>query len=387
MLQPPAQTLLELLKERAGLAPRQAAFFWDDQPFSFEWLWRGVNRFASELQWRGVGGGARVLICLPNGPDFFLAFYGTQRAGAIPVPLFPASGQARIAAIAELCGAEFLVVPTSAPEDFAGLRTVSVPGSEDSPPHGSFPDVGPDDIAFLQYTSGSTGTPKGVMLSHRGLLTNAEQMIAGMELSAADCFVSWLPVYHDMGLILMTMVPFFLGAKLVLLPAAAANARPWLGAIARHRGTITAAPDFAYRLALRSVRDPGAYDLSSLRVALDAAEPVRPGTLAAFERCFGLRNVLIAGYGLAEATVGVSTWAPGSPPLVDGRGVVSVGHPFAGIDVRIIEERPAAWARADWGDRSPQPGEHRRLFWRSGGDGSPLLERWLHSDRRPRVPG
>jgi acyl-CoA synthetase (AMP-forming)/AMP-acid ligase II len=374
MPQPQAQTLLDLLDLRAELAPQQAAFFWDDQPFSFEWLWRGVNRFASEVQRLGVAGGDRVLICLPNGPDFFLAFYGAQRAGAIAVPLFPASGVTRITATAQLCGAQILVVPDAASEDLTGLRTVSVAGSADCPPHGSFPDVGPDDIAFLQYTSGSTGTPKGVMLSHRGLLTNVEQLIAGMELSASDCFVSWLPVYHDMGLILMTMAPFFLGAKLVLLPTALANARPWLGALSRHRGTVTAAPDFAYRLALRGVRDPSAYDLSSLRVALNAAEPVRARTIEGFERAFGLRNVLIAGYGLAECTVGVSTWPPGSPPLADGRGVVSVGHPFPRIDVQIIENsQPLASGQigeivvhspANTRGYFSDLAETARLFWR-----------------------
>jgi acyl-CoA synthetase (AMP-forming)/AMP-acid ligase II len=212
------------------------------------------------------------------------------------------------------------------------------------------------------------------MLSHRGLLTNIGQLIDGMTLSPADCFVSWLPVFHDMGLIFMTMVPFYLGAKLVLLPTALANARPWLSAIARHRGTVTAAPDFAYRLALRHVREPAAYDLSSLRVALNAAEPVRPNTLEAFERAFGLRNVLIAGYGLAEATVGVSTWTPGTAPLVDTRGVVGVGRPFSGIDIQIIEAdaplsagrigeivvRSPANTRGYYSDQA----ETTRLFWR-----------------------
>jgi acyl-CoA synthetase (AMP-forming)/AMP-acid ligase II len=172
----------------------------------------------------------------------------------------------------------------------------------------------------------------------------------------------------------MTMVPFFLGAKLVLLPTTLANPRPWLSAIAHHRGTVTAAPDFAYRVALRHVRDPGAYDLSSLRVALDAAEPVRPSTLEAFEKAFGLKNVVIAGYGLAEATVGVSTWTPGTAPLVDARGVVSVGRPFTGIEVRIIEDdEPLPAGRV--GEivlRSPantrgyfsDPEETARLFWR-----------------------
>lgn len=368
------RTLLDLLDERHALTPQQPAFFWDDQPFSFEVLWRGANRFAALLLQLGVARGDRILIRLPNGPEFFEAFYGVLRAGAIAVPLFPASGAERIAALAQLCGASVMVGPAGKSDEIPGLRTVCVTDSAASQVPASFPEVAAEDVAFLQYTSGSTGSPKGVMLTHQGLLTNIEQLIGGMRITASDVFVSWLPVFHDMGLIFMTMVPFYLGAKLVLLPTSLANARPWLSAIARHRGTVTAAPDFAYRLALRHVRDPGAYDLSSLRVALDAAEPVRPGTLEAFERAFGLHNVLIAGYGLAEATVGVSTWTPGTAPLVDARGVVSVGPPFAGIDIQIIENgEPVAAGRvgeivvsspANTRGYFSDPAETERLMWR-----------------------
>jgi acyl-CoA synthetase (AMP-forming)/AMP-acid ligase II len=372
---PPSRlrTLVDLLEERAALTPGQAAFFWDDQPFTFEALGRGANRFAALLLELGVARGDRVLIRLGNGPEFFDAFYGVLRAGAIAVPLFPASGPERIAALAGLCGARIMVAPAASRQEIPGLRTLCVADSDRCQAPASFPDVAPDDVAFLQYTSGSTGSPKGVMISHAGLLTNIGQLIGGMTLTASDCFVSWLPVFHDMGLIFMTMVPFYLGAKLVLLPTSLANVRPWLSAIERHRGTVTAAPDFAYRLALRHVRDPGAYDLSSLRVALDAAEPVRPGTLQAFEQAFGLSHVLIAGYGLAEATVGVSTWTPGTAPLVDARGVVSVGRPFAAIDIQIIENgeplpagrvgeivlRSPANTRGYFGDQA----ETARLFW------------------------
>jgi acyl-CoA synthetase (AMP-forming)/AMP-acid ligase II len=376
MLPPRPRTLLDLLDERNALTPQQAAFYWDDQPFSFEMLWRGANRFAALLLELGVGRGDRVLIRLGNGPEFFDAFYGVLRAGAMAVPLFPASGPERIAALARLCGATIMVGPSANREEIAGVRTVSVTDGAHAQIPAAFPLVVPDDVAFLQYTSGSTGSPKGVMLSHQGLLTNIGQLIGGMGLTASDVFVSWLPVFHDMGLIFMTMVPFSLGAKLVLLPTSLANARPWLSAIARHRGTVTAAPDFAYRLALRHVRDPDAYDLSSLRLALDAAEPVRLSTLDAFERAFGLDHVLIAGYGLAEATVGVSTWAPGTAPLVDARGVVSVGLPFAGIDIQILEgDEPVPAGRVgEIAVRSPantrgyfsDQAESTRLFWRDG---------------------
>jgi acyl-CoA synthetase (AMP-forming)/AMP-acid ligase II len=371
---PPPRTLLDLLDERHARTPQQAAFFWNDQPFSFEWLRQGADRFAACLLDLGIGRGDRVLIRLANGPDFFLAFYGTLRAGAIAVPLFPASGTARVAALARLCGAGVLVTAETDAEAIPGLRAVRVADSEGCLPRGGCPAVGPDEIAFLQYTSGSTGTPKGVMLTHRTLLTNIGQLVEGMALTASDCFVSWLPVYHDMGLIFMTMCPFFLGAKLVLLPTALANPRPWLVAIARHRGTVTAAPDFAYRLVLRHVREPAGHDLSSLRLALNAAEPVRPSTLEAFERAFRLRHVVIAGYGLAEATVGVSTWTPGTAPLVDARGVVSVGRPFRGIDIAIIEDdQPVAAGRigeiavrslANTPGYYSDPAETARLFWR-----------------------
>jgi acyl-CoA synthetase (AMP-forming)/AMP-acid ligase II len=375
MRAPRLRTLLELLDERCALTPQRTAFLWDDQPFAFEGLWHRAHRFAALLLERGVGPGDRVLIRLGNGPDFFDAFYGVLRAGAIAVPLFPGSGADRIAALARLCGATIMVAAADG-DAIAGVRTVSVAESAGTSLPAAFPDVAPDAVAFLQYTSGSTGSPKGVMLTHDGLLTNIQQLIGGMRLTSSDVFVSWLPVFHDMGLIFMTMVPFYLGAKLVLLPTTMANARPWLSAIARHRGTVTAAPDFAYRLALRNVRDPGAYDLSSLRVALDAAEPVRLQTLEAFERAFGLDHVLIAGYGLAEATVGVSTWAPGAAPLVDARGVVSVGRPFAGIDIQILEggDPVSAGHVGEIAIRSPantrgyfsDQAESARLFWGDG---------------------
>ncbi len=353
-------TLVEMLDLQAAECPDRVAFRFGELAVTFGALAAASGRCAARLLAAGVERGARVVLVLPNGPAFFATFYGAQRAGAVPVPVYPESGLDRVADLAALCGASAVVLaggetPEAATEELArrlearpaaaGARVLraapggpaarSVAGDAPADP-ASWPAVSPDEPALLQYTSGSTGDPKGVIVSHAMALTNVAQMIAGMEITAADRFVSWLPVHHDMGLVLMTLVPFFLGAPLVLLPTTLTDVRRWLAAIERHRGTFTAAPDFAYRLALRSVRDPSRYDLSSLRVALDAAEPVRAETIRRFEETFGLSRVVVAGYGLAEATVGVSMQPPGTAPVVSERGLVAVGRPFPGVRIEIV---------------------------------------------------
>ncbi len=342
-----ARTLIELLELRALETPDRIAFTWDNRAATFKILWEEIRRFATHLIQRQVKPGDRVVLALPNGPEFFPAFYGTQLAGALPVPLFPGSGAERLAGMAKMCEARIMILPSTdvvakraelaSLKAAGGIVTLSVSESAGTNYHSSFPAANPDDIAFIQYTSGSTGLPKGVMLSHRSLLRNISQLIEGMQITPADIFVSWLPVYHDMGLILKTMVPFYLAADLHLLPTTLSNIGLWLDAIQRTRATLVAAPDFAYRWCLRFVRNPASFDLSSLRVALNAAEPVRLRTIMEFERAFGLRHVMIPGYGLAEATVGVCTWIPGQPILCDDRGIVSVGKPFTGIHIQIVE--------------------------------------------------
>jgi acyl-CoA synthetase (AMP-forming)/AMP-acid ligase II len=323
-------------------------------------------------------------MAFPNSPDFFITFYGAQLAGAIPVPLFPSSSGERLLSVARLSGAVAIVLPARSPLAAEIGPVASAQGThildverdsvDTAPQH--LPPTSPEDIAYIQYTSGSTGSPKGVQLSHANLVTNVLQMIQGMEITSRDVFVSWLPAFHDMGLILMTMVPFYLGARLVLMRTDLRRPARWLDVMAEHRATFTAAPDFAYRMCLRYIREHARYDLRSLRVALNAAEPVRPRTVQDFETAFGLRNVMTAGYGLAEATVGVSMSAAGGGIHADAEGHVSVGRPFPGVEVGILRKGELA-RPLEVGEvviRSPgntrgyfgNPADSERLFWGDG---------------------
>ena len=187
------------------------------------------------------------------------------------------------------------------------------------------PPVQAHDLAFLQYTSGSTGNPKGVMLTHANLLANLQAMGQAVQITSTDVFVSWLPLYHDMGLIGAWLGSFYYAYPLVLMSPLAFLARParWLWAIHKHRGTLSAGPNFAYDLCTRRIddRDLEGLDLSSWRVAFNGAEPVSAVTLARFSERFapyGFRPEAMAPvYGLAEAALGVAFPVLGRVPHVD----------------------------------------------------------------------
>jgi len=350
---PTSSTFLEILEERASQDPKKSAFrFFQEPPCRYGDLWRAICRTGAFLLRLGLKRHDLVLISIPNSTEFFYAFYGVQRSGGIAVPVFPGFGADRILKLADLCGAKHIIISQHFPSSksqvlvqWATENGGTIHKVEDAfraPLAASFPAIAPGDTAFIQFTSGSTGDPKGVMLSHENLIVNCRQMIDGLQITASDRFVSWLPVYHDMGLILMTMVPFYLGLQLDLLPTGLNYFKTWLTMIDDLNATFTAAPDFAYRLCLIYIRDPENYNLSSLRVAMDAAEPVRAGTCRRFEDYFSLKNVMLPAYGLAEATVGVCGRPPGKAIKVDKRGFVSVGKPFPGIEVRISKKSTSA---------------------------------------------
>lgn len=362
-----AHTLTDMIHRRGMLSPEREAYRFEEVPCTYAELARDVQRVARVLRAAGVGTGDAVVLVLGNCREFLPLYHGVVHLRAMAAPIFHQSGPERIAAIARHCRARVIITQHPLPEperaqlrDALGDHHPTLLGVDEvmnaplPEPAGPLPRPEPDDVAMLQYTSGTTGASKGVMLTHAALMANVRQMIPPARFHQDDVFVSWLPVYHDMGLITMTMCPLYVGARLVLLPV---SLRPhaWLEAITRHRGTMTAAPDFAYRFALRFSGDAAKYDLTSLRFALVAAEPVRGSTIEAFERTHGLRDVLRPGYGLAEICVGAAFWPLDREGLViDDDGFVSVGRPLPDFEVEIRE-----------GDRALPPGERGEICLRS----------------------
>ena len=195
------RTLLDVLADHAAERPEKTAFtFHKNTSRTYGELWENINQFAGFLINQGLKPRDRVLIVLPNCRCFFTAFYGTQRAGGIAVPIYPGSGIERIVRLAKLCEASTIIISKNFSqarlvELEAGAKNigVSVCFVEESSFSGEqklFPKVSPEDVSYIQFTSGSTGNPKGVQLTHVNLMTNIKQMIEGMDISKTDIFVN-----------------------------------------------------------------------------------------------------------------------------------------------------------------------------------------------------
>jgi 1-acyl-sn-glycerol-3-phosphate acyltransferase len=340
-----AETLVEVLDWHAGAHPERPHIrLYDDmgdgEVITFRDLADGATRVAAGLQRVDLRSGEAVLIMLPTGREYFLTFFGILLAGGIPVPIYPPGRPSQIeehlrrhATIAQNCRAALMVTSAEA-APFArlmrglvdSLRAVTtvddlIAGA------GRFaaPKIAGSDIAFLQYTSGSTGNPKGVVLTHHNLLANVRAMGQAFQVTPADVLVSWLPLYHDMGLIGAWLGTLYHAVPLVIMSPLAFLARPqrWLRAIHRFRGTISTAPNFAYELCARRIedKDVAGLDLSSWRIAANGAEPISPDTLERFAARFapyGFRRAsLLPVYGLAECSVGLAFTPVGSGPAID----------------------------------------------------------------------
>jgi 1-acyl-sn-glycerol-3-phosphate acyltransferase len=399
-----AQTLNEVLRYRAvhdaervhlnitedseGAEPRTYAL-------TFAELYTAAQRCAAELARRGVPPGGRVSLMLPTSRAFFVSYAGILLAGAVPVPIYPpfradrieeyADRQAAILNNAGVCmlltfrraeAVAKLLKPRVRSLDSVVDAEKLIEAAEKAPPPapGALPahlsgarvrKAG--DIALLQYTSGSTGDPKGVTLTHANLLANIRSIGEAAQMTTEDVGISWLPLYHDMGLIGAWLTLLHFGMPLCVMSPLAFLTRPerWLWAVHKHRGTIAAAPNFAYELCVRKVADKDieGLDLSSWRVAMNGAEPVNPETIERFAQRFEKygfrREAQFPVYGLAEASLAVTFPPLNREPRVDlvnresftaqGRAepasdetgaiaFVSAGMPIPRHEVRIVDD-------------------------------------------------
>lgn len=311
----PEDTALTVVGKRDGLVV--------DTPISYAMLDARVRALAARLQER-LSVGERALLLLENDDHYAVAFLACVYAGVIAVPVFPPESMrpqhvARLTGIAEDAQARCVLTTSdiqtamgAASDAFPGVDGIFVDRSGADGAHGWREHEPADaDIAFLQYTSGSTAAPKGVMVSHGNLMANERVIERMLGSRADDVFASWLPLYHDMGLIGGLLQPIHCGAHLVLMTPRFFLERPqrWLEAVTRHRATITGGPDFAFRLCLERIKDDQieTLDLSSWRIACTGAEPVRHDTLRGFGERFARAGFDAAAfqpcYGLAEATL------------------------------------------------------------------------------------
>lgn len=383
-----AGVLTEVLDWHAETHPERShvLLYEDDsdepRPIGYGELGRQARQVAGALRARGVAPGQSVALMLPTGLDYLASFFGVLYAGAVPVPVYPpmrasqleehlrrhgrllANAQAVAMVTVPRVGALARLLRAEAPELRDIVTASDLAGAGDAEPAAA---RAPDDLALLQYTSGSTGEPKGVMLSHAQLLANIRAMAERIRADSTDVFVSWLPLYHDMGLIAAWLGSLYYGMPLVLMSPLDFLTRPlnWLERIHRHGGSISGAPNFGYELCLRAAQggDLQHLDLSRWRIAFSGAEPVSPLTLERFAEHFapqGLqREALCPVYGLAEAGVGLAVPPPGRGPRLEGvdrdrllsRGLaepcsreadgavtmVGCGLPLPGYEIRVVD--------------------------------------------------
>lgn len=340
-----AQTLVDILEWHVQTHPERTHITLysdldDGQKITFQDLKSASDIMAAGLQQNGLKAKQTVAIMLPTGKDYFVSFFAILIAGAIPVPLYPPARRAQIEEhlvrhqrILENCQAVMLIT-TDEDKPFADVLTsqlnhlqrVLTP-LELTAANGTLlrPRISSQDIAFLQYTSGSTGTPKGVMLTHHNLLSNVHAMGERVGAKSSDVYVSWLPLYHDMGLIGAWFGSLYYSMHFVVMSPLSFLSRPsrWLRAIHQYRGTLTGAPNFAFELCLQRVKGTMLtdLDLSSVRCMFNGAEPISPPTLLRFNQMFkacGLvESAMQPVYGLAECSVGLTFPNISRPPLID----------------------------------------------------------------------
>jgi len=362
---------VDLLQQRADYQPQQRAFtFLQDgeieaETLTYQELDQRARAIAAHLQVQGLVG-ERALLLYPPGLDYLAAFFGCLYAGVVAVPAYPprnarnipriqaivtdagAATAARRRASFALTSAANLTKLQSLLGQAVTLQWLATDTLKlESAAAWQAPAIDAETLAFLQYTSGSTGTPKGVMLSHGNLLHNAAVTYEFMGHGASSRFVSWLPLYHDMGLIGGILQPLYGGFPCTLMSPVSFLQRPyrWLKAISDNGATTSGGPNFAYELCVQKIspEQRQTLDLSTWQVAFNGAEPIRAETLERFHRTFaacGLRReALYPCYGLAEGTLMVTGSQWSQPPVVQALENAALEQDRAVITTESQENR------------------------------------------------
>lgn len=384
-----AKTLVEALQFHAEHEPDRPHVFiqnerGEEKVISYGLLYKTALQIAGKLQQLGLDSEQTVSLMLPTSEEFFYSFFGVLLAGGIPVPIYPPfrrskleeyiSRETKILRSAQVhtlitfpeVAALSHVIKSFVPT-LKHVVTVGELLKEETPLNRL--NIQESNPALIQYTSGSTGDPKGVLLSHQNLVSNIRAGGEAIDIQPTDSFISWLPLYHDMGLIGAWLGSLYFGMPLTVLSPLTFLTHPekWLWAIHYHRGTLSASPNFGYELCLNKIDEKNliGLDLSSWRVAFNGAEAVYPNTLRNFSKRFAKygfsEKALNPVYGLAENSVALAFPPAGRGPRYDRvkreefdnrqkavpadpdekhyHEFVSCGKPIQGHEIRIVDKK------------------------------------------------
>jgi fatty-acyl-CoA synthase len=426
------RTLVEALEALPATAERGFRFrALDGTERYYQWreLVLEARRRGALLLDAGLCNGDRLALVIPEPHEFVLTFLGAVMAGIVPVPMYPPPGlKAKssyietVAHIVQAAGAGALVTMEAAKstleplierapelESILTVERVFRSGRMSQTPVRA-PRIEPQDLCFLQFTSGSTSMPKGVMVSHQNLIANADAFLGpdGAARREDDVTVTWLPLFHDMGLVGFVLGTLIHEIPTVLLPTEAFARRStiWMQAMHDYRATITFAPNFAYALAVKRTRDKDldGLDLSRIRIAGCGAEPIRPHVLRAFAERFSRvgfePRALMPSYGMAEATLAISFHQHGTPmlsdrvstaamkirkatpadPSEDCLELASCGRAFPGHALEIVDENGRALPEREVGEiRVQGPSVSAGYYHNPAATLESFRDGWLHT--------